>query len=1042
MTAGRTLTVLVADLVESTRLATSLGPERSDEVRHSVFARFDNAAQQHGGTLVKTMGDGCLITYQSASDGIAAGVGLVETITRLGRQVPGLQVRVGIAVGDLTEENDDVFGEAVVLARRVCDAATPSQVLVTDVARALSGGRGNFAWQRVGELFLKGIDEAVACSAVRRSVDTEANSTLPRALRRRSGEFFVGRADQLDQLIRTWKESEAGERRVVVVSGEPGVGKTRLVAAAARRADEDGAVVLFGRCEEDLTLPYQPFVDALRPAIESAPKDLIAAHVEAHGGELRRLFPKMLAPAPVDASPETEQGRVTAALADVLTRLAHDEPLVLVIDDIHWAAPTTIGALRHLVTRDDPVPLLILATFRDTDVSSQDPISGLLADVPRYEHAQRLALDGLTQGEIEELIEAVSAEPLSAGGSRLAAAVHARTGGNPFFANQVLRHLAEIGAVVFRDGRWEPTSELTDLPEGVVDVVNRRLTRLAPATNELLAVAAVAGERFTHALIGRAAHVADIDAALGEALSARLLIDDARGGYRFGHAIVRDAVLANQSQAARAAYHRDILATLRTIYGDGPSAPLHDLAFHACGAASLGMTAEAARFSLAAAESATHRADVEAAKDVLTRGWKTIDSIEPVDHAARFEVCSRLAELHYTTLDGDYGALEAAAESARLLESAERLIKLSLYAGRWNLGSDDVFGMRLVDDGLRMLPPGTTPLRALATASGAWSLSMQAHGDPRVWTRDAFAMIDELGGPNSSADARTAFEYAVMASLGQPGVHALVERIEAADGTPYSPRPPFVHSAYMGAKAEAYLRAGNREAFLAVVRTMEAVGSTSGDPNMEGWALSEQLIWALAEARFDEAMPIAQEALNRVGLKVPNIAAVYATGSLWLAYEQGNSASVIDTLRMLADATPAGEGMRAALAVHLCELGEFDDARNELKTLMDKLPSLAHTVTFGCTIALMAEAVAQAECTEYALPLIEELEPFRGEIMSLPANLMMGAAERFIGPLRALLGDHEGAVSDLKAAIALEEVIGAEAWLRRSRRWLERLAAN
>ena len=109
---------------------------------------------------------------------------------------------------------------------------------------------------------------------------------------------------------------------------------------------------------------------------------------------------------------------------------------------------------------------------------------------------------------------------------------------------------------------------------------------------------------------------------------------------------------------------------------------------------------------------------------------------------------------------------------------------------------------------------------------------------------------------------------------------------------------------------------------------------------------------------------------------------------------------------------------------------------------MDALPTLAHTVTYGCTVALSAEAAAQAGCTEYALALINELEPFRGEIINLPANLMMGAAERFIGPLRALLGDHEGAVSDLNAAIRMEETLGAEAWLRRSRRWLDRVTAS
>jgi hypothetical protein len=1033
--------VLVADIVESTRLATGLGPERADEVRRSVFGRFEMAAHQHDGTLVKTLGDGCLITYSSASDGIAAGVELVEAINRLGRHVSGLRVRVGIAVGDLTEEDDDVFGEAVVLARRVCDAAAAGQVLVTDVARALAGGRGAIAWQRIGDLFLKGIDEPVPCSAARPSGDIDERSTVPRALRRRHGELFVGRDTQLESLIRIWKEAESGERRVVVVSGDPGVGKTRLVAAAARRADDDGALVLFGRCEEDLALPYQPFVDALRPAIDAASRDVIAAHMDAHGGEIRRLFPKLHGPPPVDASLELEQARVTAALADLLTRLAQEQPIVLVIDDAHWAAPATVQALRHMLAIDDPASLLILVTIRDTDVAAGDPVAALLADVPRHEHAQRVALDGLSQDEVAELIEAVSAEPLSEAGTRLAAAVFDRTAGNPFFANQVLRHLAETGSVVFRDGRWEPRADLTDLPEGVTDVVNRRRTRLDPATNELLAVAAVAGERFTHALIGRAARVDNMEAALTEALGARLLIDDGRGGYRFAHAIVRDAVLASQSAATRASYHRDIANTLRTIYGDGPTAPLHDLAYHACGAAGLGMTADAARFSLAAAEASVHRADVRAAIEVLTRCWQTLDALDPVDHVARFDVCNRLAELHYAILDGEYDALEAAAESARFLGSPERLIRASLSSYRWNIDIDDPFAMKLIEEGLATLPPGPSAMRALGLASGANLRNVQANGAPRQWTRDAFSLIDELGGP-TTPELRLAFEYAVMSTSGQPGVHDVVARIEAVDGSPFSPRAVFRTAGYMGTKAEAYLRAGNRDASLAVIRTMEAVASTSGDPNMEGWALSCGVIWALAEARYADASELAQRAVSRVGLHVPNLAAVVAVGAMWTAYEQGNSAMVVEGIRAMVAGAPDFWGMRAALAVHLCEAGMHDDARAELERLMGALPRVPRNVAFGCCIGLMAEAAAQTGSADFAPELLAELEPFRGEIIGLPANVMMGAAERYIGALRSVLGERDGAIEDLKTAIAMEENVGADAWLARSRRWLQRISAS
>jgi class 3 adenylate cyclase len=1043
MSGGRTLSVLVADLVESTRLNIELGPDRADEVRRIIFSRFDEAIAAHNGTLVKTMGDGCLVTYPSASESVGSGIDMIGAINRLSHQVPGLKLRVAVAVGDVTAEGGDVFGEPVIVATRLCAAASPGQVLTTDLVRELAGGRGGFEWERVGGLFLKGIDEPVACSAARPPADGDARLRLPRPLRARTAELFVGRVDAVDTLVRSWKDASTGERRAVVVSGEPGVGKSRLVASVTRQADDDGALILYGRCEEDLAVPYQPFADALRNAVQSAPRDLIAAHVAVHGGALRRLFPKLMAPEPPEAAPEAEQLRIIAALTDLLDRLCEEQPVVLVIEDIHWAAPATVRALRHLINVEDPAAFLLLATYRDTEVDRHHALGGLLADLSKIEGAQRIALNGLDRGEIEELVEQASGEPLNDDGRRLADALFDRTAGNPFFANQVLRHMAEAGALVYRDGQWESSGALNDLPGGVLDVVTRRLARLDRTTNDMLAVAAVCGEAFSYALIGRAAQVeragVGIAAAIDEAVTARLLTEDGRGGYGFAHAIVRDVLLDSMTAAAKARIHQNIANALRSLHGDGLSAPLYDLAYHACGAAILGDGTDAARYSIAAAEACIHRADVPAAIDILTRGWNAIELVEPLDHKARFGVCSLLAELHYQSLDGVVDALEAAAASARALQSPERLARLSLHAYRWNVVESD-FAMGLVNDALAMLPPGPSELRALALASGAYLMNMHLAGRPREWTRDAFAMVDELGGPKTK-DLRLAWEYAVMSTSGQPGARDVVSRIEAVDGTPYSPGAGYKGAGFLGTKAELYLRIANRAAAEATLHTMEAVAGTSGDPTMEGWAITTKVIWALLEARYDEALPLMEQAVRRIGVHVPNIEATVAVGSMWLAYEQGRSADIVDGLRTLHQMANA-PGITAAFAVHLCEAGLFDEAREVLTELMRQLPSMGRPVTFGCTIALMATVCAHLDAAEAAQSLLDELEPFRGEIMGLPANVMQGATDRFRGPLLALVGKREEGIEALRAAIALETGLGAKALVVRSQYWLDRVIAD
>jgi len=300
---GRTLTVLVADVVGSTELFGRLGVDRADEARRALFGAFSAAIDAADGVLIKTMGDGCLASFGSASDAITAAVALQQKIAGLRRQrIPGLGLRVGIAVGDVTEEDGDVFGLAVVTASRLCSAAGQHKILATDMVRMLAGDRGGHRYEAAGELTLKGITDPVpTCTIV---VDATAGGPrLPPMLAKAPAEQLVGRHAELALLSAAFKDASSGRRRAVLVAGEPGIGKTRLVAALARRAHEEGALVLFGRCDEDLATAYQPWTEALRGALADLDPALVQAHVAEHGGEIRRLVPAIEAGEPVPPNP-------------------------------------------------------------------------------------------------------------------------------------------------------------------------------------------------------------------------------------------------------------------------------------------------------------------------------------------------------------------------------------------------------------------------------------------------------------------------------------------------------------------------------------------------------------------------------------------------------------------------------------------------------------------------------------------------------------------------------------------------------------------
>jgi predicted ATPase len=452
------------------------------------------------------------------------------------------------------------------------------QILVTDMVRLLAGDRGGHHFEAVGELALKGIGQPVAACTIRIDAPSGSGPPLPTALAATPGELVVGRSTELAVLGAAFKAACAGERRGVFVAGEPGVGKTRLVAALARRAHAEGALVLFGRCEEDLPVAYQPFAEALRAGWVGLDRHVLDGHVAAHGGEIRRLVPAIEGPDPVAAEPALEQARLFDATTDLLRRVAEDRPVVLVLDDLHWAAPSTTALLRHLLRADPSTALCVLGTYRDTEVDRAHSLGAVLADIHRTTGVERLPLRGLDGGGVEDLVAAASGDELDDDGRALANALAERTNGNPFFANQVLRHLAETGVVVQEGGRWTVSGSLedVDLPEGVLDVVGRRLSGLSPAANQALAVAALCGLEFSARVLSAVPDAGPPDAVidgLDEAVGARLLVETGPGRFAFAHAIIRDALERELTMVRRRRLHRALGEGLLAVYGDAPDCP-------------------------------------------------------------------------------------------------------------------------------------------------------------------------------------------------------------------------------------------------------------------------------------------------------------------------------------------------------------------------------------------------------------------------------------------------------------------------------------
>ncbi len=504
--AGRsTAIVLFTDLVGSTELRSRLGERAAEELRRKHDRLLGEAVEANSGRVVKGLGDGIMATFTSASDGVCAAVAIQRTIDRFNRAGKSpclLAVRVGLSAGDVRFDEGDVHGVAVIEAARLCDHAEGGVILAADVVRVLAASEEH-RYVSVGPLELKGLPNhvpAVRCEWERVSA---ASIPLPAALARAGVFSFVGRQAEFEVLVRSWKEAVAGERRVVLLGGEAGIGKTRLSAEIARAVHEDGALVLYGRCDEELGVPYQPFVEALHAYVGAGPADDLAVAVGTLGGELARLLPSLRdrlpdLPAPLETEPTTARYRLLEAVRDVISGMSAFYPVLLVLDDLHWATGPTLVLLRHLLGVGASTRLLVVGTYRDTELVPGDLLSGTLAELWRESGVQRVSLSGLNQDDVVRLVEGAAGHQLDPDDVAFASVVHAETEGNPFFVAEILRHLAETGDLVQHAGRWKTARPLNELgiPQSVREVIGQRLARLRQPTKELLALAAIIGREF------------------------------------------------------------------------------------------------------------------------------------------------------------------------------------------------------------------------------------------------------------------------------------------------------------------------------------------------------------------------------------------------------------------------------------------------------------------------------------------------------------------------------------------------------------------
>jgi len=485
---------------------------------------------------------------------------------------------------------------------------------------------------------------------------------------------LVGREEQLASLDAAVAGAAAGRGRLVLVAGEPGIGKSRLAEEVARRVAAQGIRVAWGRCYQGEGAPaFWPWVQAVRELLAGIAPGEFSAALGPSGGELSQLLPELrellpgLEPPPV-VELEVARFRLYQAVTGLLRRLAAVGPMLVIVDDLHWADVASLRLLVFLAGELRGARLVVVATYRDVEVAADTPLAETLGALAREPVVERIALGGLGEAEVARLIaNTIGTRP----GEPLVRAVHDRTDGNPFFVTELLRLLQSEGELQADD----PLAAVGRLiPAGVRNVLQRRLARLPEQSNAVLLVAAVAGRGFDLDLIEAVTELDDEQTldAVEAAVVAGLVVEDEEvvGRYRFAHGLVRETIYEQVSRARRVRLHGRVGEALLRLHG--PDDPEHalELAQHAWAAVPVTGAGAALPHVLAAADHAMTRLAYEQAEQQLRRALELLGSTPPSAERTRWELGALVRLGNLLGQLGSPGAPEAAAVFARAAELA------------------------------------------------------------------------------------------------------------------------------------------------------------------------------------------------------------------------------------------------------------------------------------------------------------------------------------------------------------------------------------
>jgi DNA-binding CsgD family transcriptional regulator/tetratricopeptide (TPR) repeat protein len=840
-------------------------------------------------------------------------------------------------------------------------------------------------------------------------------------------------------VLRTLLPRAEGEgRRVVLLGGESGAGKSRLAREFAAEAARDGALVLFGECDAVVRTPDGPVVPALDQLVRAIEPAELRSILGRGAGELTRLLPDLadhlgeLAP-PVKADPDTERHRLHAAVTDLLAGVSGRRSLLIVLEDVHWADAPTLLLLRHLARAPWTGRVLVFASFRDTEADLPELLSQTLADLRRSEEVVRLRLGALSPEEVSELVTRAVEARLSEDLPEVAGTISEITGGNAFLVCELWRALLETGAVEVVDGSVRLTRPLTGLgtPESVREVAGERLARLAPSTTALLELAAAAGAEFDVEVVRRGSGLGEDEfvAALDEAIRGAMVEELPGRGltYRFTHELVRRAVYDRLTAARKAQLHLRVGEALEAL-PERSARTLADLAHHFAAAAPLDGAERAIEYNLLAAGVAMDALAFDEAAELL-RAALELGIDRAMQRAGALIELGTAKHLGGKAIEA-MEAFRAAADIARTIGDPELLAQAAIgyEDASWRPAIFDREAVEPLEEAIAALGDSHPQLRLALLSGLARALDLVGeHTRGAIVRGNAIRLARRIEDPLGLATVLVRSYWARGTTPDEEILEMLTEAKEIGERLGNTE----IQAEAIVWRVPTFVALADMPSARREVAALREIAQATRQPFMLHVAEHYGAAIALADGRLEaaETMMYGSEEAGRL------LTGRDATGTLGiqmfsLRREQGRLADLAPVIRILAAGDRDRGPWRPGLAALLVELGMEAEARRALaRVAAEGLEPLRETLWLA-SLTYLSDACTALGDEAVAALVYPELAPLSG------ANVMIGhlvacygAADRYLGMLAATLGEWTRAEEHFERAIELNRRMEATAWL-------------